>query len=243
MNVNPPKSLLRCVGRAIHNYGMITAGDRVLLALSGGKDSLSLLHLLLHLQKHAPIEFTLGVVTVDPQIPGFDPSPLQDYLKQLGLTYFYRRQALMEEAQRHLQKDSFCAYCARMKRGIMYATARQHHYNVLALGQHLDDLAESFLMSALYNGRLNTMKVHYLNDAGDIRVIRPLVYVRERQTAEFAKVARLPVIADTCPACFAQPTQRARIKAWLRQEEANCPPLFKNLLHAMQPLMEDRLAK
>ena len=243
MLIHPPKSLLRCVGRAINDYGMIVHGDRILLALSGGKDSLSLLHILIHLQRHAPIHFELGVVTVDPQIPGFDPSPLKEYLAHLNLPYFYRTQALMEEAQRHMQRDSFCAYCARMKRGIMYSTARQHHYNVLALGQHLDDLAESFLMSALYNGRLKTMKVHYINDAEDLRVIRPLVYARERQTAEFARAAQLPVVAETCPACFTVPTQRVHVKALLAQEESRCQNLFKNLLHTMRPLMEDRLVK
>lgn len=243
MLIHPPKSLLRCVGRALHDYGMITHGDRILLALSGGKDSLSLLHILIHLQRRAPIDFELGVITVDPQIPGFDPSPLKEYLAHLKLPYFYCTQPLMEEAQRHMRKDSFCAYCARMKRGIMYSTARQHHYNVLALGQHLDDLAESFLMSSLYNGCLKTMKVHYTNDAGDLRVIRPLVYARERQTAEFAKVAQLPVLSETCPACFTTPTQRSHIKAWLAHEESQCKNLFKNLLHAMRPLMEDRLVQ
>ncbi len=143
----------------------------------------------------------------------------------------------MEQAQQNMHRDSFCAYCARMKRGIMYATARQQGYRVLALAQHLDDLAESFLMSAFYEGRLHTMKAHYLNDAGDVRVIRPLVYIRERQTAEFAKQVRLPVITDNCPACFTQPTQRAHIKALLLQEELSHKQLFKTILHTMRPLM------
>jgi tRNA(Ile)-lysidine synthase TilS/MesJ len=236
--IKPPKSLLRCAGRAIADYAMIQAGDRVLLGLSGGKDSLSLLHILTHLQRHAPVFFELGVMTVDPQIYGFDPSPLKDYLAQLGLPYFYCTQPIMAEAQQHMQNNSFCAYCARMKRGIMYTTARQHHYNVLALAQHLDDLAESFLMSALYLGRLQTMKAHYTNDAGDVRVIRPLVYARERQMADFATAAKLPVIPDSCPACFREPTQRVHIKELLANEEVKYKHVVKNLLHAMRPLME-----
>ncbi len=235
--IKPPKSLLRCVGRAIADYKMIRSGDRILLGLSGGKDSLSLLHLLAHLQRCAPVSFELGVITVDPQIPGFNPSPLKEYLTECSIPYFYRSQPILEEAMQHLGNNSFCAYCARMKRGIMYTTARHEHYNVLALAQHLDDLAESFLMSAFYTGRLQTMKAHYTNDAGDIRVIRPLVYARERQTADFAKTAHLPVIVDNCPACFSQPTQRVHIKALLAQEEAKSKPLFKNLLHAMGSLM------
>jgi tRNA(Ile)-lysidine synthase TilS/MesJ len=146
----------------------------------------------------------------------------------------------MEQARTRLDGDSFCAYCARMKRGIMYATCREQGYNVLALAQHLDDLAESFLMSAFHQGRLGTMKAHYINDAGDLRIIRPLVYVRETQTAAFADSARLPIITDSCPACFSAPTQREHMKALLAREEKGHPNLFANLLTAMRPLMGEK---
>lgn len=233
----PPKSLLRPVGRAIADYAMIRPDDRLLLGLSGGKDSLTLLALLLHLQRHAPLRFELGVLTVDPLIPGFDPSPLKPVIEGLGLPYFYQTQAIAEQASTHMKGDSFCAYCARMKRGIMYATARREGYNVLVLAQHLDDLAESFLMSAFHTGQLQTMKAHYRNEAGDLRIIRPLVYVRERQTRAFAQAAALPVIADNCPACFRIPTQREHMKELLAHEEALHPTLFRHLLHALRPLL------
>ncbi len=233
----PPKSLLRKVGRAIADYEMIRDGDRILLGVSGGKDSLSLLQLLLHLQRHAPVRFELGVITVDPGVEGFDPHPLTAYYDRLGVPWHYREQPIMEDARTRMNGDSFCAYCARMKRGIMYSTCREQGYNVLALAQHLDDLAESFLMSAFHQGRLGTMKAHYTNDAGDVRVIRPLAYVRETQTAAFAAEAGLPVIPDSCPACFSAPTQRAHFKTLLAQEERHNPQLFAKLLHAMRPLM------
>lgn len=236
--LKPPKSLLRHIGRAIADYDMIRAGDKLLLGLSGGKDSLSLLHILLHLQAHAPIRFELGAITVDPLIPGFDPSVLKPYIADLGVPYFYRTQPIMEEAQQNLKGNSFCAYCSRIKRGIMYTTARREQYNVLVLAQHLDDLAESFLMSAFHGGRLNTMKAHYVNDAGDVRVIRPMVYVRERQTAHFAADVALPVVPDSCPACFDKPTQRAQMKQLLAQQEHDYKHLFPNLLRAMRPLMD-----
>ncbi len=215
----PPKSLLRKVGRAIADYAMIRDGDRILLGVSGGKDSLSLLLILRHLQRYAPVRFELGVITVDPEVDGFDPSSLTDYYDALGVPWHYRQQPIMEQAKTRLDGDSFCAYCARMKRGIMYTTCRDHGYNVLALAQHLDDLAESFLMSAFHQGKLGTMKAHYTNDAGDLRVIRPLVYARETQTAAFAAAAQLPIIPDSCPACFSAPTQRAHMKALLAGEE------------------------
>ncbi|WP_457665049.1 tRNA 2-thiocytidine biosynthesis TtcA family protein [Thiolapillus sp.] len=235
----PPKSLLRKVGRAIADYDLIREGDRILLGVSGGKDSLSLLQILAHLQTYAPVKFELGILTVDPEVEGFDPSSLTDYYAELGLQWHYARQPIMEEAKERMSGDSFCAYCARMKRGIMYSTCREHGYNVLALAQHLDDLAESFLMSAFHGGQLRTMKAHYRNDAGDIRIIRPLVYVRETQTAAFAAEARLPVIPDSCPACFTMPTQREHMKQLLAREEKTNKQLFSSLLHAMRPLMTE----
>ena len=233
----PPKSLLRKVGRAIADYDLIREGDRILLGVSGGKDSLSLLQILAHLQTYAPVKFQLGILTVDPEVDGFDPSSLTDYYDRLGLPWHYARQPIMEEARTRMSGDSFCAYCARMKRGIMYSTCREQGYNVLALAQHLDDLAESFLMSAFHGGQLRTMKAHYLNDAGDIRIIRPLVYVRERQTREFALEAGLPIIPDSCPACFTMPTQREHMKQLLAAEEQQNKNLFSSLLKAMRPLM------
>lgn len=239
--VRPPKSLLRLAGKAIGDYGLIRDGDRVLLGLSGGKDSLSLLHVLLHFQRSAPIRFDVGAITVDPQSESFDPRPLIPYVESLGVPYHYREEPILELATEHMDNDSYCAFCARMRRGVMYSTARREGYNVLALAQHLDDLAESFLMSAFHGGRLNTMKVHYVVDDGDLRVIRPLVYARERQTAEFAKSADLPVIQENCPACFDMPTQRQHMKELLQAEERDNPRLFKSLLSTLRPLMEQGL--
>ncbi len=123
--------------------------------------------------------------------------------------------------------------------GILYTVARREKYNVLALAQHLDDLCESFLMSAFHNGRLRTMKAHYSNKAGDIRIIRPLIYTRERATRQYAEQARLPVIAENCPACFEGPKERYRIKTLLAQQEHLFPDLLSNLLRTMTPLLKD----
>ncbi len=243
MSQKPPKSLLRKVGRAIADFDMIREGDRILLGVSGGKDSLSLLHILRHLRSYAPVKFELGAITVDPEVEGFDPEALQPYYESLQIPYHYCRQPIMEEARERMDGDSFCAYCSRMKRGIMYTTCREQGYNVLALAQHLDDLAESLLMSMFHGGQLRTMKAHYVNDAGDVRIIRPLVYCRETQTAAFAEEARLPVIPDSCPACFTAPTQREHMKQLLRQEERQNRHLFANLLHAMRPLMVEEGAR
>jgi len=237
--VKPPKSLLRQVGKAIVDYGMIRDGDRILLGVSGGKDSLSLLAILRHLQTYAPVRFELGVLTVDPQVEGFDPGPLRDYYDSLDVPWFYEQQPIMEQARERMDGDSFCSYCSRMKRGIMYRTCRREGYGVLALAQHLDDLAESLLMSLFHGGQLRTMKAHYVNNDGDVRIIRPLAYCRERQTGDFAIRAGLPVVPDSCPACFSAPTRREYMKQLLAREEAGYPHLFANILHAMRPLLTE----
>ena len=239
--IKPSRTLATLTGRAIGDFDMIRDGDRILLGLSGGKDSLSLLHILHYFQQRAPVKFELAAVTVDPMAGDFDPSPMIPYLAALGVDYHYMREPIMEMAKDHMGKNSYCAFCSRIKRGVIYNTARQHGFNVIALAQHLDDLAESFLMSAFHGGKLKTMKAHYVNDDGDLRIIRPLVYVRERLTRDFAQNNDLPVIPDSCPACFAMPTQRQHMKELLAAEEAQNKLLFKSLLTTLKPLMSEGL--
>ncbi|MDH5447086.1 MAG: tRNA 2-thiocytidine biosynthesis protein TtcA [Gammaproteobacteria bacterium] len=241
--LKPPKTLMRQIGRAIADYDMIREGDRLLLGLSGGKDSLSLLYILNHLKSYAPIKFDLAAMTVDPEVEGFDPSHLKTYTSELGIPYFYEQQPIAKQAEEQMKNDSFCSFCSRMKRGIMYSTCRREGYNVLVLAQHLDDLAESFLMSAFRGGQLRTMKANYTNKGGDVRIIRPMVYVRERQTADFAREANLPVVPDSCPACFAMPTEREHMKQLLASEESHNKGLFKSLLTAMRPLIDRQQAE
>jgi len=239
--VKPSRTLSTLSGRAIGDFNMIRDGDRILLGLSGGKDSLSLLHILHYFQHRAPVKFDLAAITVDPMAGDFDPSPMIPYLDRLGVEYHYVREPIMDMAKEHMGKNSYCAFCSRIKRGVIYHTARKNGFNVIALAQHLDDLAESFLMSAFHGGKLKTMKAHYVNDDGDLRIIRPLVYVRERLTRDFAQNNRLPVIADSCPACFSMPTQRQHMKELLETEEAENRFLFKSLLTTLKPLMSEGL--
>jgi len=234
-----PKLLVKPVGRAINDFSMIKDGDRILLAVSGGKDSLSLFHILRHFKRHAPINFDLGIVTIDPEVEGFEPQALDSYFQKFDTPYFFEEFPIMEQAKESMKGDSYCSFCARIKRGLMYQVARREKYNVLALGQHLDDLAESLMMSMCHNGKIQTMKAHYINDAKDLRIIRPLVYVRERQLADFAKNANLPIIVDSCPACFTMPTEREHFKQWLLSEEKRTPNLYKNLLSSMKPMLDE----
>merc|ERR1711988_1481784 len=233
------RDLRHKVGAAISEFDMIKEGDRLLVGLSGGKDSLTLLHILLEMQKRAQIKFEIAAATVNPETPEYNPGPLIDYMDALGVRYHFLCKPLIEMAKRHLdpKKPSICSFCARTKRGMLYSCMREHGYNVLCLGQHLDDFAESFLMSAFHNGALRTMKANYYVEAHDLRVARPLVYCRERVMAHFAKENQLPIIQDNCPACFAAPKERHRIKLVLSQQEFEHPNLFWSLQKCMKPLM------
>lgn len=254
----------------VREHGMIQAGDRVLVGLSGGKDSLTMLHVLRRMQiKSNPVKFELAAATVDPLAEGFDPTPLIPYLEQLDVPYFYERQDIISQAKwgnvtfssevpapnPHTQPEtnddsqcskpteerslhSICAFCSRMKRGVLYGCARKHNFNVLALGQHLDDLAESFVMSVFHNGFLRTMKANYTVSEGDLRVVRPLISCREQECDDFADDAKLPVINENCPACFDAPRERYRTKCLLASQEQLYPHLFQSLQRSMRPLME-----
>ncbi|RXG56077.1 tRNA 2-thiocytidine biosynthesis protein TtcA [Armadillidium vulgare] len=189
-------------------FSMIQPDDKVLVCLSGGKDSLSLLHTLRQYQYYSRsknLSFSLGAVTVDPLSTSYDPRPLIPYLKSLGIPYFYEEQDILKQAMGMDSLNSICSFCSRLKRGRIYASARREGYNVLAMGQHLDDLAESFLMSVFHNGRLRTMKASYSVKEGDLRVIRPFIYVREKELRHFAESKKLPIIPENCPGCFESP--------------------------------------
>nr|XP_018898965.1 PREDICTED: uncharacterized protein LOC109031724 [Bemisia tabaci] len=235
----PPRNIWKPTTDAILDFDMIKDGDRVMVCLSGGKDSLSLLHTLHQFQYYAKskgISFKLGAATVDPGSSAYNPQPLIPYLKLLGVHYLYEKQPILEQAA-SVNCSSICSFCSRMKRGRLYAAARNNNYNVLALGQHLDDLAESFLMSTFHNGRLRTMKAHYYIKEKDLRVIRPFIYVRERNLRQFAESRKLPVIPENCPACFEAPKERHRTKQLLAQQEILFPKLFTSIRSALLPLI------
>lgn len=237
----PSLKLYREVTGAIHSLNMIREGDRILVCLSGGKDSLSLLHILHFYQQRAKLRrktnFHLAAITVDPGSAAFNPRPLIDYCKALNIDYFYEEQNIIEQATRLPKCRSICSFCSRMKRGRLVAAAKQHDYNVLAMAHHLDDLAESFLIAAFQNGNLSTIKAQYVTRDAGIRIIRPLIYVREKSLREFAESNSLPVIAENCPACFEQPKERYRMKQMLASHELIFPQLFSSLKSALHPLL------
>jgi len=240
-HIKPPAKMMRLVIQAVFQWDMIQEGDKLLLGLSGGKDSMSLLHCLMELRRKLPTKFDIEVCTIDPMTPSFDPSPLIPYVESLGLKYHYVKDDIVSRAAA-AGKDgkmvsSLCAFCARMKRGNLYNVARQNKCNKLVLAQHLDDCAESFMMSVMHNGFLRTMKANYEIDAGDLSVIRPMVYCRESLMTDFAKASKIPIINENCPACFEEPKERARVKKLLSREEMGYPNFFDCIRRSMIPLM------
>ncbi len=235
--VKPPRSLIAAAADAIRDFDLIRDGDRILVGVSGGKDSLSLLHVLLHFQGRAPVRFQIGAANIDPQMPGYDPSPLAAYVDSLGVPYVQASYSLARAAKGSFKGQTLCAFCSRMRRGKLYGLAREHGYNSLALAHHLDDVAETFLMNAFFGGKLRAMPAAYTNDDGDLRVIRPLVYARERQAAAFAQSAPLPVIPDNCPTCDSATRQRQHMKALLGELEAQHPRLYSVLRTTLAPLL------
>ena len=234
------KSLLKGAGEAIREHDLIRNGDRIMVGLSGGKDSLTLLHLLLDLQQRAPVEFQLSATTIDPQMPGYDPSPLVDYVDSLGVPYFVERYSLAAHAKGSFTGKSLCPFCSRMRRGKLYGVMRREKYTSLALAHHLDDAAETLLMNLFFGGKLRAMRAAYRNDDGDLRIIRPLIYCRERQIASFAKNAGLPVVADNCPSCDSGARQRVQMKHLLAGLETQHKHLFASLRTALAPMISDQ---
>jgi tRNA 2-thiocytidine biosynthesis protein TtcA len=237
-----PRSITSATTQGLKEFSMVRPHDRVLVGLSGGKDSLTLLHVLRNVKRRCGFPFDLAAATVDPMTPEYNPESLGEYCRSLGVEHFMLKEPIMQIAKTKMKNESICAFCARMKRGLLYNCMRTNGYNVLALGQHMDDIVESFMMSVWRNGALRTMKAHYICDEGDLRIIRPLVYVRERDTEKFAKDAKLPIVADNCPACFKEPKERRRIKLMLSAEEYENPGVFGSISRAIKPLLLDATA-
>lgn len=231
------KKITKTVGRTNAKYGMIVQGDRVLVGLSGGKDSLTLCHVLSRMQKVAPFDFQLQAVTVSYGM-GEDLNTLHKYCKQEGIAHEIIDTEIFDVAKEKIrQNSSFCSFFSRMRRGHLYSYALENGFNKLALGHHLDDAAESFFMNFMYNGSLRTLPPMYKANNGLI-VIRPLIYVRERQLRDAALNNEMPTISDeACPAMrfdVKMPFARQKAKELLLGLEQENKELFISLKSAFE---------
>lgn len=234
--------LERATGKAIVEYGMIGEGERVMVCLSGGKDSYTLLTVLMALQKRAPVRFELVAVNLDQKQPGFPADVLPAYLESLGVEYRIVTEDTYSIVQSKIAPGkTTCALCSRLRRGILYRTARELGATRIALGHHRDDMLETFFLNLFFGGRLKAMPPKLVSDDGQHVVIRPLIDCREADIARFARAMRYPIIP--CNLCGSQPNlQRQQAKAMLADWERQHPERIASIATAMRNVVPSHLA-
>lgn len=228
------KRIKSAVGRAIADYNLIAEGDRVAVAVSGGKDSYTLLHILENLRRRAPVKYELMAINIDSGYPGFRADIIAEHLEEHGFRHHMEQTghyAIIQEKRR--PGSSYCSICARLKRGVLYTLARQFNCNKLALGHHLDDFIETLLLNQFFVGSLKAMAPGMLADNGETTVIRPLVYVAEQDIIRFSRTNRFPVVCCCCPVCGQADQQRKKMKELLTTLERDNPFVKRSLLKAL----------
>ena len=236
------KRLRAQVGQAIADYGMIEDGDRVMVCLSGGKDSYTLLDLLLQLQRKAPVRFELVAVNLDQKQPGFPEHVLPDYLRALGVAFTIVEQDTYSVVKRVVPEGAtMCSLCSRLRRGALYAHAKAHGFTKIALGHHRDDLVATFFMNLFFHSKLATMPPKLRSDDGEHVVIRPLATVREADIAAYADWKQFPIIP--CTLCGSQENlQRRQVGRMLAAWEKESPGRIDTIARALADVRPAQLA-
>jgi tRNA 2-thiocytidine biosynthesis protein TtcA len=235
------KRLCRLVGQAIGDFNMIGEGDKVMVCLSGGKDSYALLDILLTLRQRAPINFDIIAVNLDQKQPNFPAHVLPEYLTRLGVPFHIETQDTYSIVKRVVPEGkTTCALCSRLRRGILYRVADELGATKIALGHHRDDIMETFFLNMFFGAKLKGMPPKLQSDDGKHIVIRPLAYVKEADTTRYAEVKQFPIIP--CDLCGSQENlQRKQIKAMLREWEKKFPGRVDNIFSALSTVTPSHL--
>lgn len=228
------KRILRKAGRSIHRYNMIAEGDRVLVALSGGKDSWTLLHVLHSLRRRAPVRFEVDAVTVHPGFPGFCPDPVVAHCRERGWRHWVEPSRIYDIVEdKRDPASSYCSFCSRLRRGVLYGIARDRGYSKIALGHHADDLIETLLLGQFFTGEIKSMPPLLHADDGHNVVIRPLCTVFEEDIRAFAHEMEFPVVCCGCPVCGIEDMKRKRVKTLLSQLETEHQGIKASMLASL----------
>jgi tRNA 2-thiocytidine biosynthesis protein TtcA len=235
------KRLRHGVGRAIGDFNMIEGGDRVMVCLSGGADSYTLLDILLSLRRKAPVEFELFAVNLDQKQPEFPEHVLPQYLESIGVPYRILEQDTYSVVRRVVPEgETLCGLCSRLRRGALYSFAKQEGFTKIALGHHRDDIMETFFLNLFYGGKLKAMPPKLLSDDGANIVIRPLAYCSETDIKSYAEAKKFPIIP--CNLCGSQEhLQRRAVKQMLREWERKYPGRVETIHTALQNLVPSHL--
>ena len=235
------KRLRRLAGEAIADYGMIVDGDKVMVCLSGGKDSYALLDVLMYLRAHAPIRFELVAVNLDQKQPGYPAHVLPDYLTRLGVPFRIEEQDTYSTVKRIIPEGkTMCSLCSRLRRGVLYRVAGELNATKIALGHHRDDALETFLLNLFYSGQLKAMPPKLRSDDGRHVVIRPLIYCEEKDLAAYSELKQFPVIP--CNLCGSQDSlKRNEMKALLREWEKRHPGRVETMLNSLKHVRPSHL--
>lgn len=236
------KRLRRDVGSAIEDFGMIEEGDNVMVCLSGGADSYTMLDILQQLQKRAPISFELVAVNLDQKQPGFPEHVLPDYLDQAKVPYHILEQDTYSVVTEIVPEGkTMCGLCSRLRRGILYTFAKRNGFTKIALGHHRDDMIETLFLNMFYGGKLKSMPPKLLSDDGENIVIRPLAYCKEKDIKQYAEHQAFPIIP--CALCGSQDNlQRQVIKEMLQEWDKNHPGRIETIFSSMQTIVPSHLA-
>lgn len=228
------KRLRRDTWNAIEEYNMLENGDKIMVCLSGGKDSYTLLDILLHFQKTADIDFEIVAVNMDQKQPGFPTEILPNYFKENNIPYLIVEQDTYSVVQEKIPEGkTTCSLCSRLRRGRLYATAKEIGANKLALGHHRDDIIETFFLNLFFGGKLEAMPPKYKTDNGEHIVIRPLAFCKEKEIEIYSEYKDFPIIP--CNLCGSQPKlQRQLIKKMLREWEAEYPDRSAIIFNALK---------
>lgn len=236
------KRLRRLVGSAIMDYQMIEEGDRVMVCLSGGKDSYALLDILLKLQEKAPVNFEVFAVNLDQKQPGFPEDILPNYLTSIGVKFEIIEQDTYSVVKRVIPEGkTTCSLCSRLRRGILYQYAKDHGFNKVALGHHRDDMVETLFMNMFFGGTMKSMPPKLKSDDGENILIRPLAYCEESDLIKYAEMRDFPIIP--CNLCGSQDgLQRQTTKTMLAEWEAKYPGRMDSIFRAMRNVKPSQLA-